>query len=77
MTLRLFYTLLFIVINTFAINIPDRPDSRVIDQTNTLTIQQQQILVNALEKIYNTESHTEIQVLMVQSLDNEPIEEVT
>ncbi len=73
----LFYILFFIVINTFAINIPDRPDSRVIDQTNTLTTQQQQILVNALDKIYNTESHTEVQVLMVPSLDNEPIEDVS
>jgi len=68
---------LFIVASTFAINIPDRPDSRVIDQTNTLTIQQQQILLNALDKIYITESHTEIQVLMVPSLDNEPIEDVS
>lgn len=78
MTTRLFYLiLLFIVANTFAINIPDRPDSRVSDQTGTLTMQQQQILVTALDKIYNTESHTEIQVLMIPSLDSEPIEDIS
>ncbi|MCC2626340.1 MAG: hypothetical protein K0R14_2213 [Burkholderiales bacterium] len=77
MTKRLFCALLFVVVNVFAINIPNRPDSRVIDQTNTLSSQQQQVLRSALNEIYNTESHTEIQVLMVPSLDNEPIEDVS
>lgn len=74
---RLFFILLFIGINTFAINIPDKPLERVIDQTDTLTVGQKQTLINALGKIYNTESHTEIQVLMIPSLDNEPIEDVS
>ncbi|MCC2645370.1 MAG: beta-propeller domain of methanol dehydrogenase type [Burkholderiales bacterium] len=73
----LFFIFLLIGINAFAINIPDKPDSRVIDQTNSLTLEQRQILVNALDKIYATESRTEIQVLMIPSLDNEPIEDVS
>lgn len=64
-------------INVFAINIPDKPNSRVLDQTNTLSIQQQQILIRALDKLYNTKSHTEIQILIVPTLENEAIEEVS
>lgn len=77
--LRLLATfLLFVGIGgAFALNIPDKPDSRVIDQTNTLTSLQKQALVEKLDNIYNTESHTEIQVLMIASLDNEPIEDVS
>ncbi len=74
---RLFCALLFVIVHVFGISIPDRPNSRVIDQTNTLSLPQQQILRTALDEIYNTESHTEIQVLMIASLDNEPIEDVS
>jgi uncharacterized protein len=77
MSSRLFCALLLVVVNIFAVNIPDRPHSRVIDQTNTLSLQQQQMLKTALDEIYDTKSHTEIQVVMVPSLDSEPIEDVS
>lgn len=77
MILRIFIILLVMGANVFALNIPDKPDSRVIDQTNTLTLGQKQVLIDILDNIYNTESHTEIQILMIPSLDNEPIEDIS
>lgn len=76
--MRVLFALLFMGVNVvFALNIPDQPLSRVIDQTNTLTIGQQQVLRSKLDNIYNTESHTEIQILIVPSLNGEPIEDVS
>lgn len=77
MIVRILTILIFLGINAFALNIPAKPDERVIDQTHTLSNEQKEILTNMLNNIYDTESHTEIQVLMIQSLNNEPIENVS
>ena len=70
--MRKIFTLLlmFICINVFAYNIPDKPTSRVLDYSNVLTESQTLALSNQLEAIYNNESGTEIQILIVPHIES-------
>lgn len=75
------YTLLFlslIIVNVFSITLPDlKPQSPVLDLSNTLSQVEQQRLVNDINQIYKYESKTEIQVVLIPSLDGEPIEDLS
>lgn len=61
----------------FSLTLPDKPDSRIIDLTNTLSSEQLTKINSRLDNIYKTESKTEIQVVLINTLDGEPIEDLS
>lgn len=60
-----------------AIEVPPRPtDIPVVDQTNTLTPEQKTVLANKIAA-QRTETGNQIAILMVSTLDDQPIENYT
>lgn len=77
--LRVYLTLSLVIaiVNVFGINLPNaKPQTPVLDLSNTLTISQQQSLTNDINQIYRYESKTDIQIVIIPSLENTPIEEL-
>lgn len=67
---------LILITQCFAVNVPDRPNSRVMDLAHLLTPNQQQQLNTKLRFIHDNEKGTEIQILTLPDLGGQPIEDV-
>ncbi len=68
--------LLFIITLTAdALTIPDKPRTRVVDFAHILNSSQQQELINKIDNIYTKTQGSEIEILIINSLEGQSIDE--
>ena len=71
--LKILFVFVSISFYTQALQIPDKPTSRVVDLANILTISQKSTLEKKLDGIYSSTIGTEVEILTIPSLEGADI----